>query len=409
MNQRRFGSRTGIATVATAALIVGALQAAPAAATVGGDETSDQVTASAIAGVLAAGAGVPDELAFTETGALIADEAGMVEIAGTSVSTDLLQIGLPTQADLELSDGLAASVDPDTGLGVVVAAVEGGGVRVVTVAEENYGAGTSHEYAYELGLPLGTEARQLSTGEVVLVASSAADSASSAAAEAVDLPADLDAEEYAAGLEEASAGVGPASDSELGDAEVIVGGFMEPWSVDANGAPLETHYELRGDSLVQVVDTAGAAFPVVSDPAPLIVIGLLAAARVFVAASARAFVTVSIRAGMAMTTRGGFSSFARFKAWAGNAKPNHQWHHIVEQGNTKFPAAALHNPQNLVQIPTAIHQRCINSWMARKFAGSVAGFAFNSASTIRSQVRSMNWQSQHRFGVQLLRVCGVNL
>ena len=44
-----------------------------------------------------------------------------------------------------------------------------------------------------------------------------------------------------------------------------------------------------------------------------------------------------------MTTRGGFSSFARFKAWAGNAKPNHQWHHIVEQGDVR---SILRTPQD---------------------------------------------------------------
>lgn len=40
-----------------------------------------------------------------------------------------------------------------------------------------------------------------------------------------------------------------------------------PWAVDANGASVPTHYEVRGDRLVQVVTpTAETVYPVVADP-----------------------------------------------------------------------------------------------------------------------------------------------
>ncbi len=39
-----------------------------------------------------------------------------------------------------------------------------------------------------------------------------------------------------------------------------------PWAVDANGRPLTTSFEVRGDTLVQHVDHRGAAYPVVADP-----------------------------------------------------------------------------------------------------------------------------------------------
>jgi len=43
--------------------------------------------------------------------------------------------------------------------------------------------------------------------------------------------------------------------------------YIEPaWAIDANGDPVPTRYELRGDSIVQVVDHQGAAYPVVADP-----------------------------------------------------------------------------------------------------------------------------------------------
>lgn len=40
------------------------------------------------------------------------------------------------------------------------------------------------------------------------------------------------------------------------------------WAKDANGSPVPTHYELNGNTLVQVVDfTADTVFPIVADPA----------------------------------------------------------------------------------------------------------------------------------------------
>lgn len=400
-----FVGRAGIASVAAMALVVGALQAVPAMAD---DSVSNQETVAvdAVAGLTAAGAGEFDDSGLSEAASGTGIDAENLTIDGTAIKAAGLELELPTAVDLALTEGgAAASVDPSTGLGVVVAAVNGGGARILTVADERFSEDLEHEYAYDLKLPDDVRARQLSTGEIVLVSSSTdADQP-----ETFTLSSDVDPTEYAEAIAESSDGAGPASDPALKAGEQVVGGFMEPWSVDANGKRLDTHYELQGNSLVQVVHTEGAVFPVVSDPAPLIVIGLLAAARLLVASSMRAFATVAIRAGMAMTTRGGFTSFARFKTWAGRAKPNYQWHHIVEQGNKKFPATAVHNPQNLVQIPTAIHQKCVNSWMAKKFAGSVAGFAFKSSSTVRSQVRAMSWTSQHKFGVQLLRHCGIDL
>jgi hypothetical protein len=48
----------------------------------------------------------------------------------------------------------------------------------------------------------------------------------------------------------------------------LIGGFGSPWAKDANGMNIATHFELRGSSLVQVVDhqVAGVAYPVVADP-----------------------------------------------------------------------------------------------------------------------------------------------
>lgn len=44
------------------------------------------------------------------------------------------------------------------------------------------------------------------------------------------------------------------------------GGFTTPWAKDNQGRDVATHYELRGNTIVQVVSHHGAAYPVVADP-----------------------------------------------------------------------------------------------------------------------------------------------
>jgi hypothetical protein len=73
-------------------------------------------------------------------------------------------------------------------------------------------------------------------------------------------------------------GVGPGRAADL---VVVDGGAVEvrspgtaapvaiveaPWATDAAGHSVPTHYDIEGDTLVQVVHHAGAAYPVVADP-----------------------------------------------------------------------------------------------------------------------------------------------
>lgn len=44
------------------------------------------------------------------------------------------------------------------------------------------------------------------------------------------------------------------------------GGFAAPWAKDSTGADVPTHYEVRGNDVVQVIDHTNAAYPVVADP-----------------------------------------------------------------------------------------------------------------------------------------------
>ncbi|AWB88992.1 hypothetical protein C2138_05045 [Salinibacterium hongtaonis] len=47
-----------------------------------------------------------------------------------------------------------------------------------------------------------------------------------------------------------------------------IGQIAAPWAVDANGRQIDTHYELVGNELIQVVEhnQPGVAYPVVADP-----------------------------------------------------------------------------------------------------------------------------------------------
>lgn len=385
--------------------MVAAVGVTPAQAVSSGTDV-DSISSSAEAALVAVDLPIGSALDFevdSEGGATAGEsmtiQDGLLEFPGSPLS-----IVLPVAVSAVTDFGAAVGVDSDTGLGIVVSPTAQGTARILTVAEEQFSATAEHQYRYELELSGTVEARQLSTGEVVLI-----ETAPVPVVDAAFEPApDLDVAEYAAVLAQSAESRGPASDPELKAGEAVVGAFMTPWSVDANGQTLDTHFELQGATLVQVVDTTDAAFPVVFDPVPLVIIGIAALARVFAPVAMRAFATSALRVGSS-TPSGGFATFARFQTWAGAAKPGYQWHHIVGQSQTRFAAGARHHSQNLVMIPTSIHQKCVSSWMSRKYVGTVAGKAFTRASTVRSQVEAMSYPQQHAWGLKLLRVCGVNV
>lgn len=419
----RRSRRRGFAVAAATAALLAVTQGGSVASPVGEPERGLDVESSVISAVeglesldLADGTSA----SFEEAGdSIVLDGESETEIVGQAVQFGDADLGieLPVEASLDVTeDGYAAAVDSQTGLGVVVVPTEeGAGARTLTVAEESYSEDSVHEYRYNLSLAEDVELRQLSTGDVVLV--------TKVSPEDLSLAAAMEQEAIAAGevdLGELEAidpeTVGPESDSALAADEVIVGGFMVPWSVDANGESLPTSYATDGDTLIQVVDTEGAAFPVVSDPLPAIVILIGSAAlRYGVTTAARAFMAMRIGIGTRLVASNGYTSFARFKAVWGNAKANHQWHHIVEQSQaTRFGATIIHNKANLVQIPTKIHQQCVSARMATSrtaltLRNGSRTFTFKTGSTMRSQVQKYSLQDQHTIGILPLRYCGVQI
>lgn len=414
--QYRRGVRVGGVSVAVGALILGLLQATPATADEGYSAAeSEALAAVALSGVDVAVPEAGEDGAFTaEGGAFTAGETSLDPDAGSvDIGVDGLAIGLPAAGGFELTrDGIAISPS-ENGLGVAVVPAEGGLTsRVLTVADETFSSSPTHRYDYDISLDAGTELRQLSNGEIIIVRTDVA-------VPAIDedwVPNhDVDLVDYEAGLAESAEGVGE-QDGAVGADEVVVASFEPAWAVDAEGVLLPTTYEIEGTTLTQVVDTEGAAFPVVADPIPLIIIALGAAVlRVGVPVAARAFTVARIIPGARLIASNGYKSFPAFKSAVGHAKPNHQWHHIVEQSQVqKFGAQLIHNKHNLVQVPTKVHQKCINSKMATSktaFSLKIDGqtFKFATGATMRSRVQKYSLENQHRIGIALLRYCGVNI
>lgn len=400
---RRTAFFAATALMATTVQAAGAIEP-PAGST--GEELVAAVEAAAAA------TGLPTTTqTFEDAEGIAFDEATMTVVVDSVDST--LRLGLPG----ELSDG-HVSHEPgrvvleneDAGLAAVVEAVGDGSARTMISADETYSDDAVHEYAYELRLPEGAQVVEMPTGGLLVVEPVSALPAS----EPVDLdaflpdPLEIDAAELAdlGTIDEAAAEL----EAVVPEGTVPLTVIATPWAVDADGEPLPTEFSYEDGVLTQAVDTTGAAFPVVSDPLPLVGIVLVGVARALAPHAVRAFAGVAIRRGAAYTVQGGYRTFTAFKN-AHGAKNGYQWHHIVEQRTVSlrgWDARAIHNPRNLVQIPTQVHQKCVNSWMARKGVRSF-GVAASSSQTMRQWVGQQSYSVQHRIGVDLLRHCGVSI
>jgi hypothetical protein len=146
---------------------------------------------------------------------------GMLTMASTQ-SSKTLTVGLPSEVALVnaalSSDGSVVYGSGSDGASVVVQGFTNG-VRISTTLASS-DVGTS--FSYPLDLPKGSRIEILDTGGVLLV--------------------------------------GPDGS--------FLGGLLAPWAKDRNGASVATHYEVDGNSMVQVIDgdPARLAYPVVADP-----------------------------------------------------------------------------------------------------------------------------------------------
>lgn len=334
---------------------------------------------------------------------------GEAEVDLSEMHGDDFTLELADSNDQKFVFGDFAVIESDNdGLKHLVQQLPQGTTRLLTLADDTYADNSIHEYEYNASLPDGQWLHLFEDGTVGILADESAFPAQQLSLEesatllSSMLPDGtyLD-EESLASLEETT---------DLPDGTVLVGLFSQPWAIDANGTALPTTFSVKDDQLIQQVDTSEAVFPVVADPLPLMPIALVSLARVLAPHVVRAFVAQTIRVGAKATISGGYRTFQAFKN-AHGVKKGYQWHHIVEQSTIKkrgFDARWIHNKNNLVQIPAAVHQKCINSWMAKKGIRKF-GAATGKNQTLRQWVHSQKFEKQHSVGVALLKYCGVSL
>ncbi len=98
----------------------------------------------------------------------------------------------------------------------------------------------------------------------------------------------------------------------------------------------------------------------------------------------------------------GFGSFDAFKKVFGAAEKGNEWHHIVEQNANnikRFGPEALHNPQNIIEVPGPIHDMITGFYNSKR--------AFTGELTVREWLSPKSIQEQYEFGIQQLKRLGV--
>ncbi|MCI7552068.1 MAG: hypothetical protein MSS97_07085 [Arcanobacterium sp.] len=408
-----------IASATAASLMITALGAIPATATeintVAVSEMSATEAVQHVSHILDIadidGEAPVSTLAIDDVDSLIGEDdlTGEAEVDLSEIYGDNFSLELADSNDQKSVSGDFAVIESDNnGLKHLVQQLPEGATRLLTLADDTYTDNSIHEYEYDTSLPDGQWLHLFEDGTVGILADANAFPAEYLSPEeSADLLSSmlpdgtyLD-EESLASLEETT---------DLPDGTVLVGLFAQPWAIDANGAALPTTFSVKDNHLIQQVDTSEAVFPVVADPLPLVPIALVSLARILAPHVVRAFVAQTIRVGAKATISGGYRTFQAFKNAYG-VKKGYQWHHIVEQATIKkrgFDARWIHNKNNLVQIPTAVHQKCINSWMSKKGIRKF-GAATGKNQTLRQWIHSQKFEKQHSVGVALLKYCGVSL
>ena len=99
----------------------------------------------------------------------------------------------------------------------------------------------------------------------------------------------------------------------------------------------------------------------------------------------------------------GFESFSQAKKALGPAGEGNQWHHIVEQSQTKttragFPSQLVQNPDNLVALDKTTHKQ-ISALYSSKQPGTPM--------TVRDYLNTQTFDQQYSFGMKALTDLGV--
>lgn len=241
--------------------------------------SGDAKAAAALADAASAADALP--MAKTTDGlALESDDGTAIEVAKdgdvTLSAPGVPEIGLSVAGDPEQTKVVGGAlvqteVAPSTD---VVTRATGDGVQVIAIlADEN----APTEVTFPLTLPDSAKLMGQADGSISVVADVtteiAADGEAERVAAAVDQIVDIEAlasgERTTALTEEQKAALEAIPDAATTRVTetVQIATIGVAWAVDANGAALDTHYEITGDRVRQVIKTNGdTAFPVIADP-----------------------------------------------------------------------------------------------------------------------------------------------
>ena len=237
-------------------------------------ESGNAKAAAALADAASAADALP--MVKTKDGlALETDDGTAVEVAKdgdvTLSAPGMPEIGLSVAGDPEQTKvvgGALVQTEVAPSTDVVTRATENG-VQVVAVLADSKAPTTVD---FSLDLPKDAKLITQNDGSVSVVAPVKVETVSPQESEAY--------------LERVESIVGDAADpDDLTSGQIAAVGLLQPplvstettnkqiavvdpaWAVDANGAPVATHYEVVGGSISQVIDTnATTAFPVTADP-----------------------------------------------------------------------------------------------------------------------------------------------
>ncbi len=410
---RRWGSRlsTGLIIVLCSALLLGVTPAA--AESVGTQHSASGLPISALDSLPDV---KPIAIGGSSKGVVSAPRSASGTITvGAPSGKDEIGIGLPVRGDAEalVSPGGSANYMDSVGdLGVAVQSADAGDPKVSGTVRTLLTIGSGRapsRYEFPLDLSAGSSASVTSDGGVLIARRDGG----------------------------------------------VIGFVARPWAVDAVGKDLPTHFEIRGDVLIQHVDHRDAVYPVVADPwwfVLVYVVGRQAAIKMSVKAASKKLVEKAaknalkthgqklksigatirgnfhtaggfvIRLGDKPLKKHGFDSFGKFKEKWGGAGKDREWHHIVEQSALKRTQNRpekweIHNRFNIVSIPAGIHRKCISAlmgtamknipaWQLAKLGLSAEGV---SDFTLRKVLDGYSFRNAHLYGIRLLSLCGVKV
>lgn len=166
-----------------------------------------------------------DGIAVSESAIVALPEVGDESMTLAPLDgAESISVVIPNAEVSTSDDGAVLLEDEVSGDSFVVHATELGGIQILNIAHEPT---DQHAFEVDFSLPTGTEWVTTESGSLELR-------------------------------------------DTLGTALAVID---VPWAVDANGVSLPTRFVVEGEKIIQIVDTDGAAFPVMSDPSLWWIIG----------------------------------------------------------------------------------------------------------------------------------------